>query len=76
MRGLTNGQPTLFIDQYGQKEWARTAKELGFKCGGRPVRMYRDTEGNTYHGGYIVNGRWFTAYQPLNKLIWTYKSRA
>jgi hypothetical protein len=58
---------TLYIDQYGNKEYATTIKELRENCGGGKVdKMYIDKlDGKSYHVGYIVGDRWFTAYQPV-----------
>ncbi len=64
----------LFIDQYGQREWARTVKELRAKCGGGKVsKMYVDkiagpNAGKSVHCGYIVGARWFTRYAPVEFL--------
>lgn len=57
----------LWVDQYGNKEYARTRKELHAKCGGGKVSiMYRDkTDGRTVRCGYVVGPRWFTQYAPV-----------
>jgi len=62
-----NGKMTLFIDQYGSKIWARTVRDLREKAGGgRVFKIYVDkTVGGTFHCGYGVGKRWFTAYHPV-----------
>ena len=61
-------QATLYIDQYGSREFARTVKELRAKIGGggcRVSKMYRDKkDGRTVHCGYVIGQHWFTAYTP------------
>lgn len=61
-----NGRWMLYIDQYGQRIGARTVKELRERAGGgRVSRQYIDTkDGRTWHTGYVVGARWFTAYVP------------
>ena len=64
-----NEQWTLYIDQYGNRLWARTIKELRDLCGGgRVFKIYVDkTDGKTVHCGYGVGHRWFTAFSPVEK---------
>lgn len=64
---LTQGQQTLFIDQYGQPVWAKTLKELKDKAGpGAVNKQYVDTrDGRTFHNGYVIGQRWFTAFRPV-----------
>lgn len=66
-KGLTGGELTLFIDQYGAPVWARTAKELREKVGtGKVSKQYVDKkDGSTVHNGYVVGRRWFSAYRPI-----------
>ena len=61
-----NGKPMLYIDQYGAKIWALSVRELREKCGGgRVSKQYVDgKDGTTYHTGYVVGSRWFTAFSP------------
>lgn len=58
----------LFIDQYGDPVWARTAKELREKCGGgRLFKIYCDMkDGGSFHVGYGVGRRWFNRYAPVH----------
>ena len=59
----------LWIDQYGQREWARTVKELREKCGGgRVAKMYCDMkDGRTVQTGYVIGRRWFNRFAPVEK---------
>ena len=52
----------LFIDQYGDRIYADTVKELREKAGGGVTRrMFHDMpEGPPMHVGYVVGRRWFT----------------
>ena len=61
------GKLTLYIDQYGKPEWARTVPELRKACGGGKVfKIYVDKkDGRTVHCGYGVGSRWFNAYAPI-----------
>lgn len=60
---LTQDGPTLFVDQYGRKIIASTAKELRDKVGGGKLsKQYSDKrDGRTVWNGYIVGPYWFTA---------------
>lgn len=66
-----NGKPILYIDQYGQKLWAKTVKELREKAGGgRVFKIYVDKiagehAGKSVHCGYGVGSRWFSAFAPV-----------
>ena len=59
----------LFIDQYGNRFFAHTVKELRKQIGmgGSKVgKMYRDRkDGSTIHTGYIIGGHWLTMYAPV-----------
>ena len=61
----------LFIDQYGEPVWARTAKELREKCGGGKVSiLYTDKkDGRTVNIGYVVGRRWFTRFAPVERPV-------
>ena len=64
------GKPMhLWIDQWGQKECARTAKELREKVGGgRISKMYCDKkDGRTVHTGYVIGRRWFARFAPVER---------
>lgn len=62
-----NGKLMLYIDQYGNKVFARTRKELVSESGGgRISKMYCDKkDGRIVHVGYVVGNRWFSMFQPM-----------
>lgn len=64
-----NGKITLFVDQWGNRFFARSAKELRSLIGSggsRVSKMYHDkTSGAVVHCGYVIGGHWLTAYQPV-----------
>lgn len=63
-----NGKLTLYVDQYGNKYFARTIKELRKQVGGHVSKMYRDKkDGSTVHVGYVVGKLWLTAYAPIER---------
>lgn len=57
----------LYVDQYGEHIRAATLKELLEKAHGiRATKIYADKpDGRVVHCGYIVKGRWLSAYIPL-----------
>lgn len=59
----------LFIDQYGNKEYAFTIKELRSKVGmggSKVSKMYISTkDGKTKHVGYVIGQHWFSMYAPI-----------
>ena len=61
------GKPTMYLNQYGQRFWARTVKELREIVGGGRVRkMYCDKkDGSTFHVGYVIGQHWLSAYLPV-----------
>lgn len=62
---LTQDQPTLFIDQYGESIQAASLAELRAKVGGGKVsKQYSDKkDGRTVWSGYVIGSRWFTAFK-------------
>ena len=60
---------TLYIDQYGNKFYASTVKELRSQIGmggSRVSKMYVDKkDGRTVQIGYVIGGHWLTAYSRL-----------
>lgn len=56
----------LFVDQYGNKWFAKTIKELCKKIGySKAQRMYRDKkDGSSVHVGYVVGPHWLDMYIP------------
>ena len=63
------GKRTLYIDQWGNRFWANTVKELRNQIGrggSRVSKMYRDKkDGRIVHVGYVIAEHWLTAYQPV-----------
>lgn len=61
----------LYIDQYGNRFWARTVKELREQIAGGKSRvsiMYADTkDGRTVRRGYVIGQHWLSAYTPENR---------
>ena len=58
--------PTLLVDQYGQRVYVTSLKELRAACPGRVSRMYRDKkDGAVVQCGYVIGQRWLTAYKPV-----------
>jgi len=59
----------LFIDQYGNRFYANTIKELRSKIGmggSKVEKMYIDRkDGSTIHTGYVIGGHWLTMYAPV-----------
>jgi hypothetical protein len=62
---------TLYLDQYGNRFWAKTVKELRNQIGmggSRVSKMYQDRkDGSVVHVGYVVGPHWLTAYQPMER---------
>ena len=63
-----NGILTLYLDQYGNRWFARTVRELREQIGGRVSRMFCDkADGSTVHVGYVVGQHWCTAFRPYER---------
>ena len=61
-----NGKLMLYVDQYGNKWYAKTVRELKQKIGGKVSKMYRDKVDNTIvHVGYVVGKHWCDMYAPV-----------
>jgi len=64
-----NGKLMRYIDQWGNRWWAKTIKELREQIGmggSRVSKMYVDKkDGRSVHIGYVVGQHWLTAYQPM-----------
>jgi hypothetical protein len=64
-----NGKLMLYLDQWGNRWWAKTVKELREQIGmggSRVSKMYVDKkDGRSVHIGYVVGRHWLTAYQPM-----------
>lgn len=61
----------LYIDQWGNRFFAKTVKALRQQIGmggSRVSKMYRDKkDGQVVHVGYVIGGHWLTAYVPFEK---------
>ena len=58
----------LFIDQYGNKFFASSIRNLRSQIGNggsRVSKMYIDTDDGTYHIGYVIGDHWLTMYAPV-----------
>lgn len=64
---------TLYIDQYGNRFYARTVKQLRLQIGmggSRVSRMFADSKnGDVLHVGYVIGSHWLTAYAPCERKI-------
>ena len=64
-----NGKRTLYLDQWGNKFWASTVKDLRKQIemgGSRVSKMYVDKkDGAAAHVGYVIGPHWLTAYQRV-----------
>ena len=60
----------LYIDQYGNKFYARTLKELKEQVSGSVKKMYVDSQTlGTPDVGYVIGQHWLTAYTPVEKRV-------
>ena len=59
----------LFIDQYGNKFFAHTVKDLRKQIGmggSKVEKMYCDRkDGSVIHTGYVIGGHWLSMYAPV-----------
>ena len=62
-------QRKLYVDQYGNKFYASTVKELCEQIGrSKAQRMYCDDKnGKTHHVGYVIGPHWLTEYAPVRR---------
>lgn len=62
----------LFIDQYGNKFFAHTVKDLRAQIGmggSKVEKMYCDRmDGSVIHTGYVIGKHWLTMYAPVYNL--------
>ncbi len=67
----------LYLDQYGNRFYARTLKELKSQLSGKVSIMYRDKkDGPTVRAGYVIGQHWLTAYVSLEQPTLTMKGGA
>ena len=63
----------LFIDQYGNRFYAHTVKDLRKQIGmggSKVEKMYRDRgDGSVIHTGYVIGGHWLTMYAPVVEVV-------
>ena len=60
--------PTLYLDQYGNRFFARSLKELRAQIRGRVSIMYCDRkDGRTVRTGYVIGRHWLTAFVPFEQ---------
>ncbi len=58
----------LFVDQYGNRFYAATRKELKAQIPGRIGIMYADKkDGRTVRIGYVIGQHWLREYAPVEK---------
>ena len=56
----------LYIDQWGNKFYASTRKQLKEQIPGRVSKMYVDKkDGYAKHIGYVVGKHWLTAFKRV-----------
>jgi hypothetical protein len=59
----------LFVDQYGNRFYAQTVRDLRSQIGmggSRVSRMYRDRrDGSTRAVGYVIGQHWLTEWAPV-----------
>ena len=59
----------LYIDQWGNRFWAKSVKELRKQIQGggcRVSKMYCDfKDGTTAHTGYVIGHHWLSCYIPM-----------
>lgn len=55
----------LWLDQYGNKFWARNRKELTQQIPGKVSIMYVDKkDGRTVKSGYVIGQHWLSCFEP------------
>jgi hypothetical protein len=68
-----NGKTVLYLDQWGERYWARTIADLRAQIGmggSRVSKMYIDKkDGSVAHVGYVVGQHWLTAYRRVKVVL-------
>ena len=61
----------LFLDQYGNRYFVNTVKELCQKVYySKAKKMYCDKkDGTTVHVGYVIGQYWMTEYAPVERPV-------
>lgn len=57
----------LFIDQYGNRFYCATIKQLKEQLPGKVSKMYVDRDGQSFHIGYVIGHHWLTEYAPVER---------
>jgi hypothetical protein len=69
---MTNARK-LFIDQYGNRFYAKSVKDLRSQIGGGGSRvspMYVDRDnGDVIQTGYVIGQHWLTAFVPFERIV-------
>ena len=64
-----NGKQTMYIDQWSNRYWAKTVKDLRKQIEGgasKVNKMYCDKkDGSIVHTGYVIGGHWLEAYRRV-----------
>lgn len=55
----------LYVDQFGNRFYARTLSDLRAQIPGGISKMYIDRDGGSWHIGYIIGQHWLTKYAPV-----------
>jgi hypothetical protein len=65
------GKPRrLFLDQYGQRWYANTVRDLRRQIPGKVSIMYLDKrDGSVIRCGYVVGKLWLAEYAPVEKVV-------
>lgn len=60
----------LFIDQFGNRFFAKTRKHLSTQIRGKVSIMYMDkADGRTVRIGYVIGNHWLTEYAPVERTV-------
>lgn len=59
----------LYVDQYGNRFYAKTLKALREQLPGRVSKMYCDKkDGSIVCTGYVIGQHWLTCYVPFERV--------
>jgi hypothetical protein len=64
-----NGKIMLYLDQFGNRFWAHSVRELRERIGGgRVSKLYQDKrDGSAVHIGYVIGQHWLSAFVPVER---------
>jgi hypothetical protein len=58
----------LYIDQWGNRFYARTRKDLKAQIPGKVAKVYQDKkDGSVVSTGYVIGDHWLTAYKRVEE---------